>query len=208
MGQRAGQEGIVPGKGRTVVVVTNEPAVAAWVPGRRERTMDCSAVIASAIRHWPHARGFQRIFPNAEHTIIEALRDFDPDGWKPVSEWISRASLHNRYAVWLVVAIEITVDGAVSELEKPELYVIEVEKVEMSKDDENVPLWECGYLQCDEGDWERLVENDGDFASVELDMVTDAPVDGFTLFWNGTRPRPRPVPPGGVCLRAPLRFMT
>jgi hypothetical protein len=57
------------------------------------------SMIDSAARNFPPAAAFQRLFPNAEHSIVEAKRDFDPDGWKPVNEWISRAHLHDRYVV-------------------------------------------------------------------------------------------------------------
>ena len=121
--------------------------------------MNYAAVIAAAIREWPCAREFQRLFSNAEHIIVEALRNFDPDGWKPVHEWISRAHMHDRYVVWLVTAIEIAADGGVAELEKPELCVVKVEKVERSRDDEDGPRWECGFFQFEEGDWQQLVDN-------------------------------------------------
>jgi hypothetical protein len=170
--------------------------------------MNYDAVIASAVRDLPFAREFQRLFPNAEHTIVEAKRDFYPDGWRPVGEWISRASLHDRYVVWLVVAVAITTDGTVSALENPQLYVVEVEKVEKSRNEEGGPLWECGCLQFEEGDWDQLVENSGDFASVGFDMTIDAPVDRFATYWHDTRPSQNAAPSDGVCLRAPLRFMT
>jgi len=104
--------------------------------------MNYDAVIASAVRDWPYAYQFQRLFQNAEHTIVEAKRQFQPDGWKPVSEWISRAPMHGRYAVWLVIAIEIVADGTLSPLEEPQLYVVEVTKVIRSRDDEKGSEWE------------------------------------------------------------------
>jgi len=91
--------------------------------------MNYDAVVASAVGRFPRALEFQRLFPNAEHTIVDAQRDFHPEGWKPVSEWISRSHLHDRYVVWLVVAVEIEADGNVLELEEPQLYVVEIEDV-------------------------------------------------------------------------------
>ena len=170
--------------------------------------MNNDAVIASAIRDWRFAREFHRLFPNAEHTIVEAKRDVHPDGWTYVSEWISRASLHGRYVVWLVVAIEIATDGTVAELEKPQLYVIEVEKVVRSRDEEEGAEWEVACAEFEEGDWEQLVEHCGDFASVGFEMTVDTPVDRFAAFWHDTRPSPGPAPSDGVSLRAPIRFMT
>ena len=116
--------------------------------------------------------------------------DFYPDGWKLRSEWISRAHLHDRYVVWLVIAIEITTDGAVSELEKPQLYVVEVQKVEKSRDDAGGPVWHITFGRFEDGDWERLVENGGDFASVGFDMTVNAPVNRLPRT-GVTRPNPR-----------------
>jgi len=162
--------------------------------------------IASGLQCLPPARDFHRLFPNAEHAIVEAQRDFDPDGWKPVREWISRSHLHDRYVIWLVVAVETAAEGTLRELEKPSLYAVEVEKVEKGRDERDGPLWEFGCWQFEEGDWQQLVASGGDFAAVGLEMRTDAPVDRFAAFWRDTRPNRKPAPLGGVALRAPLRF--
>lgn len=169
--------------------------------------MNYEGVIASAVRSFARAREFQGLFPNAEHTIVDAKRCFDPDGWKPVREWISRSHLHDRYVVWLVVAIDIGADGTISELEKPELCVVEIEKVEKCRDDENGPSWEVGWVEFEEGDWEHLVENGGDFTAVGFDMKTDAPVDRFATFWRDTRPTQRPEAPDSIAFKAHIRFM-
>jgi hypothetical protein len=176
--------------------------------GYGDKSVNNDAVIASAIRDWRFAREFHRLFPNAEHTIVEAKRNFHSDGWRPVSEWISRARLYDRYVVWLVAAIEIATDGTVAGLEKPQLYVIQLEKVLRSRDEEEGAEWEVACVEFDEADWEQLVEHSGDFASVGLEMTVDAPVDRFASFWHDTRPSPRPAPSDGVALRAPIRFMT
>ncbi len=81
--------------------------------------MNYDTVAASAVSSFSRAREFEGLFPSAEHTIVDAKRDFYPDGWKPTREWISRSHLYDRYVVWLVVAIDRTEDGTISELEKP-----------------------------------------------------------------------------------------
>ena len=164
--------------------------------------MNYDDVIVSALPSFPHAREFQELFANAEHSIVEAQRDIPPDGWRPVHEWISRAHLHSRYVFWLVVAIEISSDGTVSELEEPKRYVVEVDKIDKS---EEGPTWEASCAQFAEGGWEELVEHEGDFAAVGLEMKTDAPVGNFAMFWDGTRPSQRYAT---SVLKAPLRFMS
>lgn len=168
--------------------------------------MNYDSLIHSGVRDLPCVRQFQQVFPDGEHTIVDAKRDFHPDGWGPVKEWISRASLHNRYVVWLVLAIEITKDDRISAIEEPEAYLIEVGKVEKGRDEDGGPLWEYSFGQFEEGGWEELVENGGDFASVGLEMIVDAPVNGFATFWRDTRPIPNTGSPDGIAMRAPLRF--
>jgi hypothetical protein len=89
--------------------------------------MSDDVLIASALVNFSPAHEFHRLFPNAEHTIVGAMRDCEPDGWRAVSEWISRARLYDRYILWLVVAVEVGADGRISEFEKPEHYLVEVE---------------------------------------------------------------------------------
>jgi hypothetical protein len=168
--------------------------------------MDFDAVLASAVRDLPSAREFHRLFPHAEHAIVEAKRDIG--GWRKVREWISRARLHDRYVVWLAVAIKITKNGVASEIEKPHVCVVEVHSVERGRAEEGGPQWECDFLQFEQdGDgWEQLVQNNGDFASVGFEMVTNAPVDRFDTFWHDTRPTRGVRPSDGMAFRAPVRF--
>lgn len=168
--------------------------------------MNYDAVIASAVRDWPCARDFERLFPNAEHTIVAAQHDFYPDGWKPAKEWISRAHLHDRYVVWLVVPIEIAADHTVSELDLPAFYVVEVHEVVKSRDDVGGPEWEMSCSQFQEDGWRQFVEMGGDLAAAGLEMTVDAPVDRFATFWRDTRPVADDMPPEGLQLQAPFRF--
>jgi hypothetical protein len=170
-----------------------------------ERRMNYDAVVAKALSSIPAVRDFRKLFPNADHTIVKAKRDFFPDGWKVVYEWVSRGHLHQRYVVWLVVAIDITADDTIVELEKPQVSVAEVEKLERSA--QKGPTWELGWAELEEGIWERLIENGGDFAALDLELTTDAPVDGFLTFWQDTKPIPLAEPPEGMAIKAPLRFM-
>ena len=113
-----------------------------------------------------------------------------------------QAHLYDRYVVWLVVAIDIATDGVMSQLEIPHLYVFEIQKVVRSKNHGDGAEWEFGYLQFEEGDWERLVENNGDFASVGFEMNFNSPVVGFASFWNDTRPTRNAAPSESLSFRA------
>jgi hypothetical protein len=148
------------------------------------------------------------LFSNAEHTLVKAKRDFDPDGWQIVYEWNSRGHLYDRYVFWLVVAVNVGADGSLTELEKPSVTVVELEKIERCRDDAKGPKWELRMASFEDGDWEQLVESRGDFAAIGLELTINAPVDRFATYWRDTRPTPLAEPPeGGMAFDAALRFM-
>jgi hypothetical protein len=170
--------------------------------------MNYNDKIAAGLRDLEHARQFQEFFPDAEHVVVQAKHDLDPDGWTLVDEWISRANLYDRYALWLVVPIEFTASGDVSPLDQPAIYIVEVEKVEKGRDEKGGPKWECNFGQFEEKDWKELIEAGGDFEAVGAGLITDAPVEGFATFWRDTAPPPVAPAPDGLALHAPLRFMS
>ena len=167
--------------------------------------MNYDAILATGLDRIPVVREFCDLFPNAEHTVGKAKRDFD--GWQIVYEWISRSPVYERYVVWLVVAISIGPDGSLTELEKPNIYVVEISKIERCRNDQGGPSWEFTWGEFEDGDWDRLVENRGDFAAIGLELTTNAPVERFTECYDDTRPTPLAEPPDGMAFKAPLRFM-
>jgi hypothetical protein len=165
-------------------------------------------IVSQAIRSFEPARQFQSLFPNAEHSIVQAKRDIQPDGWQPVSEWNSRCRLHDRYVVWLAVAVSVGADGVVTALEKQQVFVMEVDKVKRGRDERGGASWEVNFVELEDSQWEQLLRNGGNFAAIELEMETDAPVDRFDIFWRDTSPnRPRAFT-DGIALKSPLRCMT
>jgi hypothetical protein len=134
------------------------------------------------------AREFQQLFPTAVHKIVAAERDFGTsDGWTPVKEWTSRAHLYNRYVIVLRVAIDIAEDGTISELESPKLEIIQVERVERGKDDQDGPKYELIWYRFEEGAWEELTRHAGDFSSLEFEFDKHSPVDRFDVYWQDTQ---------------------
>jgi hypothetical protein len=168
--------------------------------------MNYDAAIDAGSNCIPAVRQFCGLFENVEHTIVKAKRDLDSDGWQVVYEWISRAHLYDRYTVWLVVAINIEADGSLLELEKPCVYVVEIDESKESKDEHGRPSWELSVAELEDGDWEQLVESRGDFAAIALELTTNAPVERFATFWINTRPIPLDEPPEGMAFKAPLRY--
>ena len=73
----------------------------------------------------------------------------------------------------------------------------------MSNDDG--PAWDVDIAEFEDGDWERLTESNGDFATVGIELETDAPVPQFVEFWDRTRARDQPR--DGMAFKAPLRFI-
>src|SRR4051812_11050455 len=157
------------------------------------RRMDYDELIATAVRQFPPARDFERVFPGAEHSIVEAKRNFHADGWKLVHEWNSRAHLYDRYVFWLSVAIEIGDDDTISQLEKPTFYVVEVEPKGFS------------VSEADDGAWEQIVQCDGDLEAMGFEMEEDSPAPWFPEYWEKSRP-PHKYPPDGMAFAAPYRY--
>src|SRR5262245_40719805 len=126
--------------------------------------MNYDALLARGLDCIPPVREFSELFPNAEHTVVKAKRDID--GWQFVYEWISRNPMDERYVVWLVVAINIRPDGSFAALERPSIYVVEINKIERSRDHQEGPSWEFEMAEFEDGDWEQIVASRGDFAAI------------------------------------------
>jgi hypothetical protein len=167
--------------------------------------MNHDALLATGLQRIPVVREFCDLFPNAEHIVGKAKRDID--GWRVVYEWISRSPVYERYVVWLVMAISIEPDGSLTELEEPNIYVVEISKIERCRNDQEGPSLEFTWAEFEEGDWNRLVENRGDFTAIGLELTTNAPVQRFTECYDDTRPIPLAEPPDGMAFKAPLRYM-
>ena len=167
--------------------------------------MNYDELLATGLDRIPVVREFCGLYPDAEHIVGKALRDID--GWQIVYEWISRSPMYERYVVWLVVAISIDPDGSLSELTKPEVYVVEISEIIRSRNEYRGPSWKFGWAELEDGEWEQLVESGGDYSAIGLELITDAPVERFTEFYVDTRPPPMAEPPDGIPLKAPLRYM-
>ncbi|WP_428307641.1 hypothetical protein [Lacipirellula sp.] len=163
--------------------------------------------IAAGTRDLADVRQFLELFPHAEHAIVQSKHDFPPGGWQLVQEWISRTSLFDRYVLWLAIPVEFTAEGTASELDRPAIYVTEVEKVVKGRQEQGGPKWECGFGQIEEDDWLELVQVRGDFDAAGADLTKDDPVEGFATFWRDTCPPPDARAPEDITLRAPLRFV-
>ena len=166
--------------------------------------MDHDALIATGMKTIPVVSEFCRMFPNAEHVIVKAKRDME--GWRIVHEWIGRCPMYERYALWLVIAINVEPNGSLASLEKPSFYITETVKIEGSRDDPEGVRWELQQAEFEDGDWEKLVATGGDFGAIGLELTVDSPVPRFANYWRDTRPAPMAEPPDGMAFKAPLRF--
>ncbi len=165
-------------------------------------------VLAAGLSHIAAVRDFRTLFPQAEHTIVKAKRDMPPEGWQLVHEWISRAALFERYIVWLVVAFELDAADRITILEEPSVSITELELDPDQEVDDSGAAMQVAFIEFEDGDWEKLVAAQGDFAAIELELKTDAVVEQFAMFWRETRPTPLAEPPtDGMAFKAPLRFL-
>lgn len=169
--------------------------------------MNVEAVIEDGVRNLRCVRQFLQVFPDAEHTIVPAKRQVGDDGWSVVSEWISRARLYDHYVFWLVIAIEVSTSDTVAPLEEPQVFVVEVEAIAKSRDEEDGAKWQFGFGQIDASDWQEIIASGPNPDFRELGLVVDQPVERFETFWNDTRPNPIPPADNAIALKAPLRFL-
>lgn len=164
--------------------------------------MNLQAVIASARSNFAPASDFVRVFPNAEHWIVEAKRQLPSGEWGRVHEWISRAALFGRYAFWLVVAVQVNDAGHVSAIEEQNVYVIEIDEVTGDT------AWKFSFGQLELDDWNQIVASEGEFPAVEFELTIDSPVNGFDKYRNRTSPGRHVLSNDGIALKGPLRFMS
>jgi hypothetical protein len=114
--------------------------------------------------------------------------------------------MYDRYVFWLVVAIKREGDIVVA-MELPQIYVVELEEIEKTGDEDGEPKWTFNFGEIDEADWQELAQTRGDFNSAGLELITDQPVDRFEAFWHTTRPHSTPPSQDAIALKAPLRFL-
>ena len=145
------------------------------------------SVLRSGLQQFPPARDFQRLFPGAEHRIVEAEHDFGtPVGWRSVFDWLSRARFHDRYVVTLSTAIDIGPDGTISQLKPPILDIFEVVQAIKGKNEKDGPKYECQWFGAEDGGWDSLVEVGGDFSQLGFEMTANQPVARFVTYWSDT----------------------
>src|SRR5262245_32002816 len=134
------------------------------------------------------ARQFQKLFPNAEHKIVDSDHDFGPpDHWRSVYDWLARARLYDRYVIMLSVAIDIgPKDGRILKLKPPEVHVFEVGKVMKSRRATDGPKYELAWVSFKYRDWLKLVKSKGNLSALDLDLTKDEPVPRFEVYWRDT----------------------
>ena len=145
------------------------------------------SVVAKGVATFQHACDFQRIFPNAEHKVVEAEHDFGPpDYWRSVYDWLSRARLHDRYVVMLSAAVEVQSDGTIQALQPPRLDLFEIEEVVKGRKEEGGPTYKMQISTAEDDAWAELVAEAGD-EPVDLELITDQPVARFDTYWQDTQ---------------------
>jgi hypothetical protein len=144
-------------------------------------------VVASGVATFPHAGDFQRLFPNAEHKVVEAEHDFGPpDYWRTVYDWLSRSRLHDRYVVMLSTAVDIRPDGTIQPLKPPHLDLFEIEEVVKGRKEKGAPKYKMQISTAEDDAWAALVAETGD-EPVDLGLTNDQPVARFDTYWQDTQ---------------------
>ena len=137
-----------------------------------------SAVVARGVAAFRYAREFQRLFPGAEHKVVEAKHDFGPpDHWRSAHDWLSRARLYDRYVVMLSTAVDIRPDGTIEVLKPPRFDLFEITEVLNGRNEEDVPKYKMQWTSTEDGAWSELVAEAGD-------SPVDSPAPRHFLNWR------------------------
>jgi len=161
---------------------------AMWPNSKIHSALANQRFVKAGLAGFRHAIDFQRMFPDAEHKIVQSEHDFGPpDYWRTVHNWLSRTRLYNRYVVMLSVAIDIAKGGAIDQLKPPELHLFEIKRVTKGKREKDGPKYQLGWAQFDAKEWRRLVKSSGDVDALEIELNTK-PVRRFEIYWRDTKP--------------------
>ena len=120
---------------------------------------------------------FRRIFPGA----VERVRYFSPGG-EPGFEAL--VHLYSRYELTMKLPVIFDVSGKrVVGYGVPAFYLTEVQRVGKTPSGTvEISYDPVGELRFGPSEWTKLVEHDGDFASIGYKMTTDKPIPNFELF--------------------------
>ncbi|MDA7951518.1 MAG: hypothetical protein MPJ24_08525 [Pirellulaceae bacterium] len=116
---------------------------------------------------------------SGENEVTNRISYYDGYGGSPT--WNSKTKLHGRYI--FTMRFPITINRWTKEFVRsgdPGFYIHEVIEVEFSKPDKYASRTRYGkqfIFSMDE--WNKLVEKNGDFSEINIDLITDSPIDNF-----------------------------
>ncbi len=148
-----------------------------WLAGRN--SIDRATAMRSGYDQIPQARQIDELLGKADHSVMNEGDDTD-EGVK--EEWISEAYFGGRYE--LVMTIDIRVDRRTSNVSKvigtPRFRLLEIESVEMlSGGRASVSYRGSGQREFSSVEWERVVEANGDFSVIGIEIVKSTPIPNF-----------------------------
>ena len=149
--------------------------------GSADETADKSYAMAVASgRRLEWVRQVDRLFPNAEHSISYYTGEFG----KP--RWNSKLPLYGRYV--LTADVEITLDEPRTKIlrhAQPKFYLVEIARITEDPKTGQTTI-QNGETEAEFGldEWKKLVENNGNFSAIAIELVKDKPVPLFDKHWK------------------------
>lgn len=131
--------------------------------------------IAGGKKSIPIVTEFHRLFADSVSSISYYTGEYgDP-------EWNSKAGLYERYILTMQLKIELDdTRTRIIKFEEPRFHLVEIESVSHQPNGTTGIKYGARQVRFSIAEWQKLVENDGDFSSIGVTLEKDKPVSGFS----------------------------
>jgi len=131
--------------------------------------------IANGGKSIPSVIEFHRLFADEVSSISYYTGEYgDP-------EWNSKVGLHERYILTMQFKIELDdTRTKISKFEEPRFHLAEIESVSPQSNG-TYGIKYSTQQRFGIAEWQRIVENNGDFSAIGVTLEKDKPVSGFSM---------------------------
>jgi len=142
---------------------------------------DPAVTVRSGRSTIPQVQQIETLFGPGDHFIAGGGDRFLPGGANGISQWSTDVYFAGRYH--LVMWVEIEVDRRNSEVSRvigaPKFQIHEVEWVDMSGGTPSISYRGSAQRDFSAADWGKVVEANGDFSVIGIQLRNDAPIQNF-----------------------------
>ena len=148
-----------------------------WALVGCHRQVNYNSVLTSGSQKVTEAVTFRALFPNTH----EFLTYFD--GYYGEPQWNSKALLHGRYVLTLQCKIGVDFSrSAVTNYQTPRVFLTEIVSLERLPSGQ-ISATHGTNIAFNIDQWKQLVESNGNFQSLGVNLSTNSPVDELETCW-------------------------